>query len=177
MTATNELAQINDAARGGGNDVALDALILRLHAETACRRGGALGLRLMDLDVCNGQIRLTEKGSTQRWQPITLDLAQITTRTSAYPAAMNSSAASSIRWKIAPLPRSRSSASETMSWKTRLASVSTTPTRFLMVSAQMRCGAPRSRSGPQALTLSTARLSLEGTFDYETVSLQRILNQ
>jgi integrase len=71
----DELTQINEAARGGGNDVVLDALILRLHTETACRRGGALGLRLMDLDVHNGQLRLTEKGGTLRWQPVTLDLA------------------------------------------------------------------------------------------------------
>jgi len=72
----DELAQINEAAHSGGNDVVLDALILRLHTETACRRGGALGLRLADLDVRNGQVLLTEKGGTQRWQPITLDLAQ-----------------------------------------------------------------------------------------------------
>jgi integrase len=71
----DELDQINTAARAGGNDVVLDALLLRLHTETACRRGGALGLRLVDLDVYLGQVRLTEKGGTERWQPITLDLA------------------------------------------------------------------------------------------------------
>lgn len=71
-----ELAQINEAARATGDDVVLDALLLRLHTETACRRGGALGLRLMDLDVRNGQVQLTEKGGTQRWQPITVDLAR-----------------------------------------------------------------------------------------------------
>jgi integrase len=73
---TDELAQINEAARASGDDVVLDALLLRLHTETACRRGGALGLRLADLDVTNGQVLLTEKGQTQRWQPITLDLAR-----------------------------------------------------------------------------------------------------
>ena len=71
-----ELAQINEAARASGDDVVLDALLLRLHTETACRRGGALGLRLADLDVTKGQVFLTEKGETQRWQPITLDLAR-----------------------------------------------------------------------------------------------------
>jgi len=71
-----ELAQINEAARAGGDDVVLDALLLRLHTETACRRGGALGLHLGDLDVANGQILLPEKGGTQRWQPITLNLAR-----------------------------------------------------------------------------------------------------
>lgn len=71
----DELEQINLAARGSGNDVLLDALLLRLHTETACRRGGALGLRLADLDTDRGLVRLTEKGATLRWQPITLDLA------------------------------------------------------------------------------------------------------
>ncbi|GAA4737869.1 tyrosine-type recombinase/integrase [Phytohabitans rumicis] len=71
----SELEEINLAARCTGNDVILDALLLRLHTETACRRGGALGLRLVDLDVDRGLVRLREKGGTQRWQPITLDLA------------------------------------------------------------------------------------------------------
>ncbi len=74
MTAT-ELEQINLAARTSGNDVILDALLLRLHTETACRRGGALALRLVDLDTDHGLVRLNEKGGTLRWQPITLDLA------------------------------------------------------------------------------------------------------
>jgi integrase len=69
------LEEINLAVRGGGNDVVLDALLIRLHTETACRRGGALGLRLVDLDVGRGLVRLREKGATLRWQPITLDLA------------------------------------------------------------------------------------------------------
>ena len=71
----SELAEINAVARTSGNDVVLDALLLRLHTETACRRGGALALRLMDLDVGRGLVRLREKGETLRWQPITLDLA------------------------------------------------------------------------------------------------------
>ncbi|PWU55518.1 integrase [Micromonospora globispora] len=71
----DELEEINLSARTSGNDVLLDALLLRLHAETACRRGGALGLRLADLDTDRGLVRLTEKGATLRWQPISLDLA------------------------------------------------------------------------------------------------------
>lgn len=71
----DELEEINLAARTSGNDILLDALLLRLHTETACRRGGALGLRLADLDAERGLVRLTEKGATLRWQPITLDLA------------------------------------------------------------------------------------------------------
>jgi integrase len=71
----DELEQINVAARTSGNDVVLDALLLRLHTETACRRGGALGLRMMDLHVEHGLVRLSEKGGTLRWQPISLYLA------------------------------------------------------------------------------------------------------
>jgi integrase len=70
-----ELAEINAVARTSGNDAILDALLLRLHTETACRRGGALALRLMDLDPDHGLLRLREKGETLRWQPISLDLA------------------------------------------------------------------------------------------------------
>ena len=70
-----ELDETNLVARTGGNDVVLDALLLRLHTETACRRGGVLALRLMDLEFGNGLVRLNEKGGTLRWQPITRDLA------------------------------------------------------------------------------------------------------
>ncbi|MEU7928453.1 site-specific integrase [Micromonospora sp. NPDC049107] len=71
----DELSDINAAARSGGHDIVLDALLLRLHTETACRRGGALALRLIDLDTDHALIRLSEKGGTQRWQPITPMLA------------------------------------------------------------------------------------------------------
>jgi len=70
-----ELDQINTVARTTGNDVILDALLLRLHTETGCRRGGALGLTLGDLDAPRGLVRLHEKGETERWQPISLALA------------------------------------------------------------------------------------------------------
>jgi integrase len=70
-----ELTEINLAARASGNDVILDALLLRLHTETACRRGGALGLMLADLDADRCLVRLREKGSTLRWQPVTPELA------------------------------------------------------------------------------------------------------
>ncbi|WNV84752.1 site-specific integrase [Umezawaea sp. Da 62-37] len=53
-----------------GNDPPLDALLLRLHIETACRRGGALGLRLVDVDEQQCLVLLREKGETQRWQPV-----------------------------------------------------------------------------------------------------------
>ena len=56
-----EFEQINLTTRACGNDTILDALLLRLHTETACRRGGALGLSLEDLDPNRCLIQLREK--------------------------------------------------------------------------------------------------------------------
>jgi integrase/recombinase XerC len=64
------LAQINQVAATTGNDPELDTLLLRLHTETACRRGGALALRRQDLDREQCLILLREKGDTVRWQPV-----------------------------------------------------------------------------------------------------------
>jgi integrase/recombinase XerC len=64
------LAEINEVARTTGNDPELDSLILRLHTETAARRGGGLDLRPIDLDSEQCLIRLREKGDTVRWQPV-----------------------------------------------------------------------------------------------------------
>jgi integrase/recombinase XerC len=64
------LAQINQVAAATGDDPGLDALLLRLHTETACRRGGALALRQQDLDPDQCLILLREKGETVRWQPV-----------------------------------------------------------------------------------------------------------
>jgi len=64
------LAEINEIAATTGDDPALDTLLLRLHIETACRRGGALALRPIDLDPVQCRILLREKGETQRWQPV-----------------------------------------------------------------------------------------------------------
>jgi len=66
----NRLAQINQIAATTGDDPGLDALLLRLHTETACRRGGALALRPVDLDPDQCLILLREKGETVRWQPV-----------------------------------------------------------------------------------------------------------
>jgi integrase/recombinase XerC len=63
------LAEINQIAATTGDDPELDTLILRLHTETACRRGGALALRPADLDREQCLILLREKGETVRWQP------------------------------------------------------------------------------------------------------------
>ncbi|MFC5267208.1 tyrosine-type recombinase/integrase [Kribbella qitaiheensis] len=66
----SQLAEINHITATTGNDPALDALILRLHTETACRRGGALALTPADLDPDQCLVRLAEKGGTVRWQPV-----------------------------------------------------------------------------------------------------------
>jgi integrase/recombinase XerC len=54
------LAEINQIAATTGDDPELDTL-LRLHTETACRRGGALTLRPADLDPDQCLILLREK--------------------------------------------------------------------------------------------------------------------
>lgn len=64
------LVEINRVAASTGNDPELDTLILRLHTETACRRGGALALRPKDLDQDQCLALLREKGDTVRWQPV-----------------------------------------------------------------------------------------------------------
>lgn len=64
------LHEVSRAAASTGNDPALDALLIRLHIETACRRAGALGIRQRDLDSANCLVLLREKGGTQRWQPV-----------------------------------------------------------------------------------------------------------
>ncbi|GIF01976.1 tyrosine-type recombinase/integrase [Paractinoplanes rishiriensis] len=69
------LAEIIEVAGSTGDDSDLDLLILRLHVETACRRGGALAARRADLDREQCLLRLHEKGETIRWQPISPTLA------------------------------------------------------------------------------------------------------
>jgi integrase/recombinase XerC len=68
--ADSRLAEINEVAAATGHDPELDTLLLRLHTETACRRGGALALRPCDLDPDQSLVRLQEKGETVRWQPV-----------------------------------------------------------------------------------------------------------
>jgi integrase/recombinase XerC len=53
-------------------------LLLRLHEETACRRGGALALTPEDLDQEQCLIWLHEKGGTLRWQPVSPTLTTLT---------------------------------------------------------------------------------------------------
>nr|BFE56482.1 hypothetical protein GCM10020063_010080 [Dactylosporangium thailandense] len=71
-----QLASITGVVCATGNDPDLDTLLMRLHIETACRRGGAIALRPIDLDVEQCLIRLREKGETVRWQPVSPTLMQ-----------------------------------------------------------------------------------------------------
>jgi integrase/recombinase XerC len=68
--AGNRVIELNDVVASTGDDPELDALICRLHEESACRRGGALTLRRRDLDRTQCVILLREKGETERWQPV-----------------------------------------------------------------------------------------------------------
>lgn len=72
----DQVLQLGHIASTTGNDIELDALIIRLHIETACRRSGALRLGLDDLDVDDCLIKLREKGDTVRWQPVSPLLMQ-----------------------------------------------------------------------------------------------------
>ena len=69
-----QLAEINHITATTGDDPQLDTLLLRLHTETAARRGGALNLRPRDLDPDQCLTLLREKGETQRWQPVSPSL-------------------------------------------------------------------------------------------------------
>jgi integrase len=81
------LAQIVHVAATTGNDPELDTLLLRLHTETGCRRGGALALRPQDLDPVQSLILLREKGGTQLWQPVSPTLMRALCRATPSSAA------------------------------------------------------------------------------------------
>jgi site-specific recombinase XerD len=55
-----------ELTRTGGDDPVLDTLLLRFHAETGTRSGGALALRLADLDQARLCVRLRQKGGKAR---------------------------------------------------------------------------------------------------------------
>ncbi|WP_447002466.1 tyrosine-type recombinase/integrase [Saccharothrix isguenensis] len=67
---TGLVGEIVQVASMTGNDPGLDALLLRFHIETAARRGGALALRVRDLDPDQCLVQLREKGNVHRWQPV-----------------------------------------------------------------------------------------------------------
>ncbi|WP_109526752.1 MULTISPECIES: tyrosine-type recombinase/integrase [Nocardia] len=67
---SDQLAEIWTAAATTGDDPDFDALVLRLHIETACRRSGSLTLGPHDLDPDQCLIFLREKDGSDRWQPV-----------------------------------------------------------------------------------------------------------
>ncbi|MET9031122.1 site-specific integrase [Nocardia sp. NPDC004168] len=68
--ALEHILDIGRVAATTGNDRPLDALIVRILIETACRRGGMLSLTIDDLNAHDCLLRLREKGGTTRWQPV-----------------------------------------------------------------------------------------------------------
>lgn len=66
-----QVSELGRIASETGNDGELDALIVRLHIETACRRHAALSLRVDDLSVDDCTVLLHHKGGMDAWHPIT----------------------------------------------------------------------------------------------------------
>lgn len=69
-----ELEDLWRVAARGGNDPALDVLLLRFHLETGARREGALNLKVEDMRVHDLTIELHEKFNMERQQPVSLTL-------------------------------------------------------------------------------------------------------
>ncbi|MGA6205494.1 tyrosine-type recombinase/integrase [Nocardia testacea] len=67
----HQVAELGRIAIETGNDPELDALIVRLHIETACRRHAALALRVDDLSRDDSTVLLHHKGGVDAWHPIT----------------------------------------------------------------------------------------------------------
>lgn len=65
-----QVADLGRIATQTGNDVELDALILRLHIETACRRDAVLRLRIDELSIDDSTALLHHKGGVDAWHPI-----------------------------------------------------------------------------------------------------------
>ncbi|MEV6218791.1 tyrosine-type recombinase/integrase [Nocardia sp. NPDC051833] len=75
----DRLGAIIEAVTTTGDDTELDALLLRLHLETACRTGSALALRPSDLDAGQRLVKLRGKGGTVHWQPVSSTLLAMLT--------------------------------------------------------------------------------------------------
>ncbi|MEV4207806.1 tyrosine-type recombinase/integrase [Nocardia salmonicida] len=77
--SADRLREVINVVTTTGDDKDLDTLILRLHLETACRTGSALGIRPSDLDVGQHLVKLGGKGGTVHWQPISATLLDMLT--------------------------------------------------------------------------------------------------
>jgi integrase len=103
----DEITELDAVTCSGGNDPALDTLLVRLHLETGCRRGGALGLTLADLGTRPQCVRLHEKGGTVRHQPVSLTLLNALTEHAAARGATKPTDAVLRYYTGAPLTRRR----------------------------------------------------------------------
>ncbi|MFY1692795.1 hypothetical protein [Plantactinospora sp. WMMB782] len=65
-----QLAAIIHIVATTGNDPHLDSVLIRLHLETACRRGGALALRPRDLDPDQCLIYLQDEPPPLSWSSL-----------------------------------------------------------------------------------------------------------
>ncbi|WP_063719963.1 tyrosine-type recombinase/integrase [Nocardia takedensis] len=66
-----QVHELGRVATETGNDPELDALLVRLHIETACRREAALRLTRADLSLPDSTVLLHHKGDVHAWHPIT----------------------------------------------------------------------------------------------------------
>lgn len=73
---TDELNALYSTVAQTSNDVDLDLLLLDFHRETAARRGGAIALRIRDLNHQRGSVLLREKGNTERETPCSREILE-----------------------------------------------------------------------------------------------------
>lgn len=70
-----QLEDAHHALVGASRDPGLDDLVFQFLRETACRRGGAIGLRRADIAPATRTARVVEKYGKERRQPISAHLA------------------------------------------------------------------------------------------------------
>ena len=87
----NQIEEIMNAAKSGGNDPVLDYLLLWTLSETAARKSGLIHAQLGDLFAEQKLLRLYEKGNRVRMQPITANLADALKMFAAYRGSVNPS--------------------------------------------------------------------------------------
>ena len=86
----NEIIEVVNVTRRDSNDPDLDVLLIRFMLETGCRREGVLNLTVDDIDVNGNEVRLNEKGSAVRRQPVTGELVvELLAHMKSRPAANN----------------------------------------------------------------------------------------
>lgn len=71
-----QLRQAHLCLLARSRDAELDDLVYQLLRETACRRGGVIGLSVPNLTPSAGTVRLVEKYGKDRWQPVSAHLME-----------------------------------------------------------------------------------------------------